>query len=861
MSSKHPKTLRNAAKLPNHLYHIRQLLCSTTKGRHLYRRLATSAFRYSGISSTSRIHLLLSMTSCHIQAHVQHSTIQKKYSFKKDSLSPVCQTKSPTPISESFAFPAATINSTGTAASLAVDSWILDSGCTDHICCNKDLLSDLHEGPAVSVRIANGTSYISSTYGSAIIGNMCLHKVLYFPKFHGNLISVSKLADSGYGIAFGLKRATIFSPGCKTPKLAIPRNGNLWSIPGTIPKRSAAAASKVDNETWHRRLGHCNIPAIKYMAAENIVNGLSTVESKQTKQNSLICEPCIMGKMAKLKYSQISHSPASTAPLQLIHSDICVLNKSTYNGFHYFITFIDDYSGYAMVQLLKRKCDAITAFKDYRALAENQVGGRIKKLQTDGGGEFCSNEFKKLLADCGILHRITMPYAHEQNGKAERFNRTVINMARSMIYEYKAPTKYWGEAVSYATHILNRIVSSPGRKPKQTPFELWTGTKPTLEYIRPFGCPAFAQIPKEKRTKLDQLAIKCNLIGITPLGYKLVDTTNGKIFISRNVQFDETKQTPNVPLITQDWEPYPKVSTAPQVPSGMPIPTAIQQFNEFSAEISDDDELTLKNLPLPQTPASSSYSPASTEVLPNRVASNFNPFLVPENAAEQPQLPLTPSDDFELSRIPISHSDSQDNSFASNSDSSYTHDLPELRAITPEQQNILETLQTPPAPRRSTRQRAPPKEYWRVEKLTSNASTHSEDSIYENSVSDDETPLGMVSPAQTRATKQKQLEIQRSLSHAKQSYQNSQNKSNALTVSATDDPVEPVSYNEAINGPDANTWLSSIAEELESMRVNNVYTLMPLPAGRAAIKSKWVFRIKRNFDNVVILAAVLAELE
>ena len=177
----------------------------------------------------------------------------------------------------------------------------------------------------------------------------------------------------------------------------------------------------------------------------------------------------------------------------------------------YFVTFIDDFSRFCWVYPLKEKSGVFAVFQHFVSLVENQTGYKVQSLQTDRGGEYMSNAFKDFLAHKGIKHQCTMPYTPQQNGVAERKNRSLMEMARCMLKAKGLPHKLWMEAVACGTHVLNRY---PTKVLKTiTPFEVWNDRKPSIDYMRVFGCLAYAHVPQQLRGKLDDKAIKCIFVG------------------------------------------------------------------------------------------------------------------------------------------------------------------------------------------------------------------------------------------------------------------------------------------------------------------------------------------------------------
>ena len=120
------------------------------------------------------------------------------------------------------------------------------------------------------------------------------------------------------------------------------------------------------------------------------------------------------------------------------------------------MTVIDDYFKYFTVYPMKHKDEALSKFKDYAANVENQFGTKIKMLREDNGGEYISNEFTRFLNDNGIAHDTTNPYCPQQNGVAERANRTLLETIRCLMHQANLPLHFWAEALSVATYLKNR---------------------------------------------------------------------------------------------------------------------------------------------------------------------------------------------------------------------------------------------------------------------------------------------------------------------------------------------------------------------------------------------------------------------
>ena len=176
-------------------------------------------------------------------------------------------------------------------------------------------------------------------------------------------------------------------------------------------------------------------------------------------------------------------------------------------------------------------------FRSYKAYVEKETGAYLKCLRTDRGGEFTSNEFREFCKASGITRQLTTAYTPQQNGVAERKNRTVMNLVRCMLAEKQVPKAFWPEAVRWCVHVLNRCPTLAVQN--RTPEEAWSGMKPRVEYFRVFGCLAHVHVPDQKRIKLDDKSIQCVLLGVSDesKAYRLFDPVSKKIIVSRDVVF------------------------------------------------------------------------------------------------------------------------------------------------------------------------------------------------------------------------------------------------------------------------------------------------------------------------------------
>ncbi|KAH9670955.1 hypothetical protein KPL70_017162 [Citrus sinensis] len=224
-------------------------------------------------------------------------------------------------------------------------------------------------------------------------------------------------------------------------------------------------------------------------------------------------------KMTKRPFS--AKGVRATVPLELVHTDVYgPINVQARGGYEYFIIFTDDYSRYDYIYLMRYKSEALEKFKEYRAETENQLDKNIKKLRSDRRGEFLSGDFKEYLVENGIISQLTAPGTPQQNGVAERRNRTLLDMVRSMLSYSSLLISFWGLALETAVYLLNLV---PSKSVPKTLIELWSGRKPSLRHVRIWGSPA--HVLKPKADKMDSRSEVCMFVGY-PKG------TRGGLFYS-----------------------------------------------------------------------------------------------------------------------------------------------------------------------------------------------------------------------------------------------------------------------------------------------------------------------------------------
>jgi len=281
-------------------------------------------------------------------------------------------------------------------------------------------------------------------------------------------------------------------------------------------------ASNISNSAeyrlWHERLGHISVGKFLEIKRNSLFEDTNILNKIDL--NHELCEACINGKQARLKFQKFKNKENITRPLFVVHSDVCgPITPSTIDNKNYYVVFIDQYTHYCVTYLITYKSDVFFVFKDFVAKSEAHFNLKIVNLYIDNGREYLSNEMRDFCVEKGISYHLTVPHTPQLNGVSERMIRTITEKARSMISCAKLNKHFWGEAVLTATYLINRSPSRALQKINKTPFEMWHNKKPTLKYLKIFGSTVYA-LNKIRKRKFDEKSIKAILVGYEPNGYK-----------------------------------------------------------------------------------------------------------------------------------------------------------------------------------------------------------------------------------------------------------------------------------------------------------------------------------------------------
>ena len=459
------------------------------------------------------------------------------------------------------------IHSAGIKGRSLASDWFVDSAASLHYCNQREMFDTFEPtaGKGRSVILGDGRRIPVAGCGTikmtvSVFGRLkggILSNVQYTPDMAVNLLSVPVLTEAGLETRF-LGRDCTIRRGRKVIARACKVANRLFQL--TMIKRVKPAARSGESQAgsahvaqadlaqlWHQRLGHPNFAALKKLFAEQQVRdepGVNCEEIARALSNPAHvgkCEACAIAKSASKPFPP-SGTTRARRPLELIHMDLCTLPTRSKAGFKHFLTIQDDNSCELWAFLLRTKDEALPSYRAWVAAAEakhSAAGHKVLAVRSDNGGEFISGAFDALLAERGTLRERSTPYTPQQNGVAERVNRTLLNSVRAMLHDSRLDASFWDEALGTAVYVHNRV---PTRALGGiTPHRAWTGKKPRIGHIRAFGCLCFAHVPKVERMKLAPRARKCVLVGYEHdmRAYRLWDVEAKAIIVSRDVDFWE----------------------------------------------------------------------------------------------------------------------------------------------------------------------------------------------------------------------------------------------------------------------------------------------------------------------------------
>jgi transposase InsO family protein len=368
--------------------------------------------------------------------------------------------------------------------------------------------------------------------------------VLHVPKLKYNLFSVGAALDKGFKMQ-STRTTCELTKNENTVAVGV-RRGKLFSMkfkviyPGEMKSANKESQANVAStgmiRDWHERLVHQNLQHVKEI--------LGRFHIRVKSEEDMFCEACAMGKMHRLPFPNSESS--ANAIGELIHADLCgPMETRSIGGSRYYLLLKDDYSHFRVVYFIENKAQTTRCIENFIKKAEKQCPNGVRTLRTDNGLEFVNHEMRELTHQYRIRHQRTVVYTPEQNGSAERDNRTLMEASRTLLNARKFEPRFWAEAVNTVVSVLNLTGTSSVKR--TTPHELWVQKEPRIKDLRIFGEEVFTHIPKQKRQKLDAKAKRGFFVGYDGdrKGYRIWYPEDDTIQTVRDVVFTGgTHQTP-----------------------------------------------------------------------------------------------------------------------------------------------------------------------------------------------------------------------------------------------------------------------------------------------------------------------------
>ena len=422
--------------------------------------------------------------------------------------------------------------------------WILDSGATDHMSPDKacfeeyKMINDSH-----LVFTANGGILKVAGIGKIRIKEVLLQNVLHVPGLKANLLSLQRLVDdTGWRFIFDSSYCFLYEKETGQKTLSARRKRGLLLVDGLDEldglkgqrtlKMVFNTQSKDSISLLHRRLGHPSFHLLKQVYPDLF---------KNFDIQSLVCDSCQFAKHRRSQFPKTDHR--KNLPFDMVHSEVwgpCFIPRRSHHK--WFIIFVDDYSRYSWIYLLKNKSEVPSVIVRFIELIYNQFDKRIRSFRSDNAREYFSSEVNQYMNDHGIVHESSCVNTPQQNGLAERKIGHIISSARSLLFQGNCPKTYWSDAVATAVHLINRM---PSRTLSlRSPIDLLASSHPELSlstnlFAKVFGCVAY--VHSHLAGKLDPRAIKCIFVGYssTQKGYVCYHPLTKKTFVTADVKFDE----------------------------------------------------------------------------------------------------------------------------------------------------------------------------------------------------------------------------------------------------------------------------------------------------------------------------------
>ncbi|KAI3810682.1 hypothetical protein L1987_20304 [Smallanthus sonchifolius] len=404
------------------------------------------------------------------------------------------------------------------------DSSILNShhdysGCSRHMTGNMALLEDCKPFRGGYVAFAGEKGGSITCQGVVSNGCVSFDNVNFCEQLKHNLLSVSQMCDKEYSVMFDKSECLILKLGFEVLEewilMRAPRTNDTYQIDmsmatttSSVPTCLLSKATELDSILWHRKLRHISYRKMNHLVRNSLVTGVPKLRFTVAYD----CMPCKKGKQQR-KSHKLKLQNSIDTPLELLHMDLFgPISIRSIGGKSFCLVVTDDYSRFSWVHFLSTKDETANILQYLILSLESLCKLKVRRIRSDNGTEFKNNLMELFCLKKGIRHEFSAPYTPQQNGVAERKNRTLIETARTMMSDAKLPVTFWAEAVNTACHVLNRVLVV--KRHNKTCYELINNRLPNFDYLVPFGSPCSLLLQyKDRQSKFHAKAMEGIFLG------------------------------------------------------------------------------------------------------------------------------------------------------------------------------------------------------------------------------------------------------------------------------------------------------------------------------------------------------------
>lgn len=676
--------------------------------------------------------------------------------------------------------------------------WLADSGASAHMCNQKGWFSqielfetpeDCSIGNGKKVKILGNGKVTVLSKNNDPMTKLNLTNVLYIPELMTNLFSVGAAADKDAKTTFDKKTCLTTLNGQVIVKGERLR-GSLYLMNMAAAKADHNALfcqAERTKSEWHRVLGHACDQRINQLMKDPEL-GLKIVD----KVNDTNCSVCPAGKGRHASHPSYEYKRAEEAG-DRVHVDLTgKLNVTSVSGCNYYLICKDEWSSYVYTYFVKDKSLVALALAKLICDFEADSGKTIKRIHSDNGSEFVNAKTEMLFAREHIVHETTAPHTPQQNGRVEREIQSITQMARCMLIGSELGQELYAEAVDCATYIQNRL---PNVSTDKTPYELIFNRKPYLKHICEFGTEAHVIINGHYLSKFDARTEPGYIVGFTKRRntYKIYLPQRKRVIMSCDVIFKphpktRERQLYRLPDLTR--EQAVKVSVIPNEQQRR------QQVNQGPTNQNEKGQSRPNVQFSDMRPRSNSsgivrLSERQPEVI--NIDANTTGQNIEQNAQTSTQ--TTHEHNQEQFEQPVENPGNITTS--NNAEMSVYH---QAKESTDELEVSMPTL--------------------------SEHNSHLDEPELETRANTEYSPF-------------KGRELTRTPPPG------------SFVACFTPQPVEPRTFEDALQSDDKEKWIEAIEDELKAHKLNETWKEVEKPKGKTLLSTKWVFTIKYKSDNSI----------